>query len=186
MTSDRLDFSDPSSAQRMEEMKKRLKALADWLFGKPKKGTDHQIFGRAILFALTLVLAWLYYSTSTSLFEASYCEGSEEVVEVCQANAKGLSDIHNSVQGLISAVVIAAFAITKPGQSPALTKEATNLQKIAILAYIGLWAYVGVRHFQIGIQNPPEEVLASVTEYATTWVGLVISAVGAYLGIDTD
>ena len=93
------------------------------------------------------------------------------------------------VGGLVSALVIAELAITKPGEAPmARTLDATastaahKTVKYITGLYLLVWVGAGLAAYLVGqIEHP--KVLQPLTDLGQSWLGLAVAAAYAYFGI---
>ena len=97
-----------------------------------------------------------------------------------------------TVGGLVSALVIAELAITKPGESPAArvlntnpSQKAMTILKITTIAYLSVWTLFGLLAFIIGYLQHPG-VLQPLTDLGQSWLGLAVAAAYAYLGVNQN
>jgi hypothetical protein len=93
------------------------------------------------------------------------------------------------VGGLVSALVIAELAITKPGETPVARALGPNAfpnsqstVKIITVAYLLVWLAAGLIAFVIGYLQHPR-VLQPLTDLGQSWFGLAVAAGYAYFGI---
>ncbi len=115
----------------------------------------------------------------------------------CQSYTRG--DFSNemamtmaTVGGLVSALVIAELAITKPGESPQArslgqnpSETAKNILKITTIAYLSVWTLFGLAAFVVGYLLHPN-VLQPLTDIGQSWLGLAVAAAYAYMGINQE
>jgi hypothetical protein len=92
------------------------------------------------------------------------------------------------IGGLISALVIAELAITRPGEAPGahvfsatLSVPAERILKIVTAVYILVWLVAGLTAFMKGIYHP--KVLPPFTSVGQSWLGLAVAAAYAYFGL---
>jgi len=90
--------------------------------------------------------------------------------------------------GLVSALVIAELALTKPGEVPGahlLTAHASAdaLERLRIITtiYLIVWFFAGATAFLFGLMHP--KVLPPLTSVGQAWFGIAIAAAYAYLGV---
>ena len=90
--------------------------------------------------------------------------------------------------GLVSALVIAELAITRPGEIPAarvLTAHATDKAKkrlrVVTTVYLIVWFMAGASAFLIGLSHP--KILPPLTSVGQSWFGIAVAAAYAYLGV---
>jgi hypothetical protein len=94
-----------------------------------------------------------------------------------------------TVGGLVSALVIAVLAVTKPGDAPVMhalgpspSANAVSALKILTGAYLLVWVLVGLAAFVVGTMWHPG-VLKPLTDLGQSWLGLAVAAGYAYFGI---
>ena len=92
------------------------------------------------------------------------------------------------IGGLVSALVIAELAVTKPGEAPVsrvLAANATPMSKSVLKAvtilYVLVWLIAGLVAFMKGMYHP--KVLPPLTSVGQSWLGLAVAAAYAYFGI---
>lgn len=92
------------------------------------------------------------------------------------------------VGGLVSALVIAELAATKPGEAPAaraLADDASSrakfILKIVSAVYVLAWMGAGLTAFFVGLYHPKE--LPPLTSLGQAWLGLAVASAYAYFGI---
>jgi hypothetical protein len=99
-----------------------------------------------------------------------------------------------SVGALVSGVIIAELAITRPNQTPGArllnsspSASAVLALKIIVYAYLAVWLICGLAAFIVNLKNL--EVHKPLQDAANAWFGLAIAAGYAFFGInphDTD
>jgi len=101
----------------------------------------------------------------------------------------GMAQALSIVGGLVSALVIAELAATKPGQAPAaraLASDASERSKLILkwvsAVYVLAWIGAGLAAFFIGLEHP--KVLPPITNLGQAWLGLAVASAYAYFGID--
>ncbi len=94
----------------------------------------------------------------------------------------------SSIGGLVSALVVAELAITKPGEVPAarvLTQNASekskNILRWVTGIYLLVWLVAGVTALMVGMFHPT--TLPPLTSVGQSWFGLAVAAAYAYLGL---
>lgn len=100
----------------------------------------------------------------------------------------GMAQALSIVGGLVSALVIAELAATKPGEVPAvraLADDATDRSKLVLkivtIVYVLAWMLAGLTAFFIGLYHPKE--LPPLTNLGQAWLGLAVASAYAYFGI---
>jgi hypothetical protein len=92
------------------------------------------------------------------------------------------------IGGLVSALVIAELAITKPGDAPVARVLSANLSpsserilKVVTAVYVLVWLLTGLAAFMKGMYHP--KVLPPFTSVGQSWLGLAVAAAYAYFGL---
>jgi hypothetical protein len=100
----------------------------------------------------------------------------------------GMAQALAIVGGLVSALVIAELAATRPGEAPAaraLADDATGrtklILKIVSAVYVLAWMGAGLTAFFVGLYHPKE--LPPLTNLGQAWLGLAVASAYAYFGI---
>jgi len=108
----------------------------------------------------------------------------------------GLSHTLATVGGLVSALVIAELAISKPGEAPAArvlapsnpnapppTPTTERTFSVISLLYVLAWILLGLVAYVVGAMLHPGKVQA-LTDFGQAWLGLAVAAAYAYFGIN--
>ena len=137
---------------------------------------------------ISVVLLGIYVHLVRVAVLIVYCKApgcTEYPVELFN---EGMAQALSIIGGLVSALVIAELAITRPGQVPAqhvLPAQASPLaiRAVAIVAsvYVLVWAAVGLTAFMVGLYHPKE--VPALTTLGQAWLGLAVSAAYAYFGL---
>jgi hypothetical protein len=101
----------------------------------------------------------------------------------------GMAQALAIVGGLVSALVIAELAATKPGEAPAAraladdaSSKAKFILKIVSAVYVLAWMGAGLTAFFVGLYHPTE--LPPLTNLGQAWLGLAVASAYAYFGIE--
>jgi hypothetical protein len=101
----------------------------------------------------------------------------------------GMAQALAIVGGLVSALVIAELAATKPGEAPAAraladdaSSKAKFILKIVSAVYVLAWMGAGLTAFFVGLYHPKE--LPPLTNLGQAWLGLAVASAYAYFGIE--
>lgn len=100
----------------------------------------------------------------------------------------GITLVLTLVGGLISALVIAELAVTKPGEAPAArmiqaaAPTTAKVVKVVATIYIIAWLAVGVFAFVVGVMQH-DGVVQQLTDLGKSWIGLVVAAAYSYFGV---
>ena len=130
-----------------------------------------------ILIGMYVYLVWIAVSVVTA-------QGSVTTIEFNDQMASALS----LIGGLVSALVIAELAITKPGEMP-LQRAYTDADKVSkkafirivTIGYVIVWIITGLTAFIVSLRKP--DILQPLTDLGQTWLGLAVAAGYAYFGI---
>lgn len=139
------------------------------------------VFGGAI----AIILLGLYVYLVTGAITAVYCTPQPDcLARFTDPMAAALA----LIGGLVSALVIAELAITKPGEPPLARTVGANSSKARIstltvltFGYLGVWTLIGLVAFIVGLNHP--SVLQPLTDLGNSWLGLAVAAGYAYFGI---
>jgi len=104
----------------------------------------------------------------------------------------GFASTMTTVGGLVSALVIAELAITKPGEAPVAraldataSPRANKILKVVTGAYLLVWVVVGLAAYVVGNMWYPDK-LKPLTDLGQAWLGLAVAAGYAYFGIKQE
>jgi hypothetical protein len=131
---------------------------------------------RAVSAAIAVILLGLY-AYAVAILLASPRETPNEPV----------GTILNLVGGLVSALVIAALAITPPAANPAslfAVAAGTRLERatsLVVTGYLVVWLGCGVALLVRWMQVP--DAIPVLSAAAKSWLGLAIAAAYSYLGL---
>lgn len=94
----------------------------------------------------------------------------------------------STIGGLVSALVVAELAITKPGEVPAArlvaqgaSERSKSIFKWVTSLYLLVWLLAGVSALLTGMFHPT--TLPPLTSVGQSWFGIAVAASYAYLGI---
>ncbi len=102
----------------------------------------------------------------------------------------GFSHAMSLIGGLVSALVIAELAVTKPGEAPvarAIGGESAGATlnwtlTIVTMIYLVVWVIAGVAAYVVGTMWYPGK-LQPLTDLGQSWFGLAVAAAYSYFGI---
>lgn len=101
----------------------------------------------------------------------------------------GFALVLSTVGGLVSALVIAELAITKPGKAPAArllpaasSPRMTSAFTVITAGYLLIWLAAGLAAFVSGTLLYPGK-LQPLTDLGQAWLGLGVAAGYSYFGI---
>jgi len=130
-----------------------------------------------ILIGIYVYLIWLAVCVVTTQSVVSTTEFNDQM-------AAALS----LIGGLVSALVIAELAVTKPGEMPLQRaysdndkRYKRNFIRIVSIAYVIVWIITGLIAFLVSLRKP--DALQPLTDLGQTWLGLAVAAGYAYFGI---
>jgi hypothetical protein len=153
------------------------------------------IFGGVVAYMLLLLYGGtVAYMTGAvilnSRHEASKDKDGKAIAAVKIEFKPGLVYVVTTIGGLVSALVVARLAITKPGENPATTlrmvdagEGAKALSAWLTIAYLVGWLLTGLTALLVGIMFYPE-TNATLGEIGTTWLGLAVASGYAYFGLN--
>lgn len=102
----------------------------------------------------------------------------------------GVTYVVTTIGGLVSALVVAKLALTKPGETPTLTRmvEGVSLLRIRLskflaIGYLVAWLAVGLAALIVGVMVFPGSS-STLSDIGTTWLGLAVAAGYAYFGLN--
>ena len=100
---------------------------------------------------------------------------------------EGMAYVLTTIGALVSALVIAKLAVTKPGTDPtAFTQFGSEQPKTLntiVWSYLILWAVIGLTSLIVGVVIFPH-VCKTLNEFGTTWLGTAVASAYAYFNID--
>jgi hypothetical protein len=145
------------------------------------------IFGGAIAGTLLFLYAFALTYMSVLVYRAGQVR-PDRAIEF----SSGLVYVATTIGGLVSALVIARLAVTRPGKNPAVMRVAANeagepniwVTRLAI-AYLVIWLVVGLISLVIGVMVYPN-VSQPLSDIGMTWLGLAVASGYAYFGIKPE
>ena len=106
--------------------------------------------------------------------------------------SSGLTFVVTTIGGLVSALVIAKLAITKPGESPAVTQlsddsseRAKSFATLLTVFYLFGWLGTGLIALTVGVMVYPDSN-STLGDIGTTWLGLAVASGYAYFGLKAE
>jgi hypothetical protein len=148
------------------------------------------IFGGAI--AVILLGLYVYTVIMALLITSCLSQKTECKSYTKDSFTSGMAMTMATVGGLVSALVIAELAITKPGETPQArslgknpSNQAKEILKFTTMAYLMVWTLFGLLAFIIGFLQYPN-VLQPLTDIGQAWLGLAVAAAYSYLGIKPE
>jgi hypothetical protein len=141
------------------------------------------IFGGLVAYIL---LGFYVYSTVYAI-KAVQCLIQSGCVGYVKDLTSGFVYVLSMVGGLVSALVVAELAVTKPGEAPQARllggDGASKWVSGVVIVYMVVWLGLGVVSFVVGFMQHPD-VVPALTTSAKSWLGLAIAAVYSYFQIE--
>jgi hypothetical protein len=139
-----------------------------------------------VLSIIAFVLLALYVVLIVTAIVISFCSDQPACLD---GFSKVMSTSLATIGGLVSALVVAELAMTKPKTTPTArsfgTDETTTkkpLIKIVALVYLGVWVLAGLAALLVSWFKP--DALQPLTDIGQSWLGVAIAAIYAFFGID--
>jgi hypothetical protein len=153
--------------------------------------SPRQVFGgllAIILLVLFLFLLWRAFQVAGAVI---LCGSDASCLNVARTRfLPSMEGGLNTIGGLVSAIVIAELAITKPTEVPAARLFAAADTppdgfgpKAAAVAYLSVWVITGLAAYGWASLLHPE-ALKPLTDYGNAWFGLAIASGYAYFGVN--
>jgi len=150
-----------------------------------------QLFGgllSVILLLLFLFLLWEAFRVASAVVACG--DVSSCISDVTRHFGSPMEAGLNTIGGLISAIVIAELAITKPSEVPAArlfaapgTPASGPGPKAAAIAYLSVWVLTGLAAYVWASLLHPD-ALKPLTDYGNAWFGLAVASGYAYFGVN--
>lgn len=101
--------------------------------------------------------------------------------------SSGMVYVVTTLEGLVSALVVARLTMTSPSNDPSNVTSLTNASlskkaKILIRAYLLVWLLTGLLALIFGTMIY-STIDSTLSDIGTTWLGLAVSATYAYFGL---
>jgi hypothetical protein len=145
------------------------------------------IFGGAIAGTLLFLYAFSLTYMSVVVFRAGLVKPDKAI-----DFSSGLVYVATTIGGLVSALVIAKLAITKPGKNPGVMRGAVNADGEPVewvtrlsIAYLVIWLLVGLLALVVGMMLYPN-VNQTLNDIGMTWLGLAVASGYAYFNIKPE
>lgn len=144
----------------------------------------------AIGAVLAVILLGLYvYSVSFAILVVNCVSTPGCTSYPLSGFTDGMVQALTLVGGLVSALVVAELAVTKPGEAPMTralepTASVTTQQTVkwVTIVYLIVWVATGLSAYVVGQMLHPK-VLQPLTDLGQSWLGLAVAAGYAYFGI---
>lgn len=139
---------------------------------------------------IAVILLGLYVYAVQFAFSVVNCLSTSGCTLLTTANfTDGFGTAMTTIGGLVSALVIAELAITKPGEAPMAralnaqpSAKASGTLKVVTGIYLLVWVAVGLFAYVVGAMWYPGK-LQSLTDLGQSWLGLAVAGAYAYFGI---
>ena len=96
-----------------------------------------------------------------------------------------------TIGSLVSGVIIAELAITRPNGTPggrflaaSASRSTVQALRVVVYAYLAVWLICGLAAFLVSLTQG--EVHKPLEDTGNAWLGLAIAAGYAFFGIDPD
>ena len=140
-----------------------------------------------VLSIIAFVLLALYVVLIVTAIVVSFCTEQPTCLD---GFIKVMSSSLATIGGLVSALVVAELAMTKPKTAPtalslgaAPTTTQKPLVKIVALVYLSVWVLTGLSALLVSWFKP--DTLQPLTDIGQSWLGVAIAAIYAFFGINT-
>ena len=140
-----------------------------------------------VLSVIAFALLALYVILIVTAIVISFCSEQPTCLD---GFSKVMSSSLATIGGLVSALVVAELAMTKPksclptalalGAAPTTTQK--PLVKIVALVYLGVWVLAGLAALLVSWFKP--DTLQPLTDIGQSWLGVAIAAIYAFFGIE--
>jgi len=144
-----------------------------------------KVFGGVI----SLILLGIYVHLISLAVRVALCVGKTGCTEYAATHFNdGMAQALSVIGGLVSALVIAELALSKPGEAPGarvLDSDASTgaIRTLTIVSvfFVLVWIGTGLTAFLVGLYHPA--ALPVLTTHGQAWLGLAVSAAYAYFGL---
>jgi len=145
------------------------------------------LFGGFIAIILLLLYEYAVYEALAVVMCVSKSGCTQYTVD---SFTPGFSHAMSLIGGLVSALVIAELAVTKPGEAPvaralggaAASPTLSWTLTIVTAIYLMVWVLGGLAAYVIGTMWYPGK-LQPLTDLGQSWLGLAVAAAYSYFGI---
>ena len=145
------------------------------------------IFGSILAIALLLLYAVSAWAMILAIIVA--CPSGENCnPTLANKFGVGFRYVLTTVGGLVSALVIARLSITVPGAMPAfraleeVSERVRTVSNVVAALYLLVWGLTGFAALIVGVMLYPD-VISTVSDLGTIWLGLAVAAGYAYFGL---
>jgi hypothetical protein len=155
------------------------------------------IFGGIVAYILLVLYAGTVVYMTKSVIQhglagAPKDKDGKELAKAKLEFTPGIVYVVTTVGGLVSALVIAKLAVTKPGENPTLvqttediSEQAKKLADFLIAGYMLVWLATGFTALLVGVMFFPN-YNNTLGEIGTTWLGLAVASGYAYFGLNPN
>ncbi len=146
-------------------------------------------FGAIVCTVLLIIYVYLVYVG----VDVVICAGSDSCTSPTPADFNDrMASSLALIGGLVSALVIAELAATKPGEAPAArllspqqrSPMAKRVLTIITGVYLSVWLLAGLLAFFYGYLNSDPGLLPPLADLGQAWLGIAVGAGYAYFGIE--
>lgn len=144
------------------------------------------VFGGAL--AVALLLLYTISAWAMILAMLSACPGDACNSDLADSYGEGFRYVLTTVSGLVSALVIARLSISAPGKMPTFQSLENVSGRLRMASntvaalYLLAWAVTGLAALIVGVMLYPD-VIPTVSDLGTVWLGLAVAAGYAYFGL---
>ncbi len=140
---------------------------------------------------IAVILLCLYgYAVYEAIVVVMCISASDCAQYTAKSFTLGFSHAMSLIGGLVSALVIAELAVTRPGEAPVARaishlKVGSKLRwtlSIVTMIYLAFWVVAGLAAYVVGTMWYPG-LLQPLTDLGQSWLGLAVAAAYAYFGI---
>lgn len=145
------------------------------------------LFGGAIAVILLILYEYAVYEALAVVM----CENTSGCTRyTTDSFTQGFAHAMSLIGGLVSALVIAELAVTKPGEAPVAraiggASAGPTLSwtlTIVTAVYLAVWVIAGLAAYVVGTMWYPGK-LQPLTDLGQSWLGLAVAAAYSYFGI---
>jgi hypothetical protein len=146
-------------------------------------------YGKVFGGVIAVILLLLYALTMSFIVSQVVACGQQANCTGPIPITSGIIFVFTTVSGLVSALVVATLAITRPGANPSVRwldddSSAGKIKFIStlVIVYLVVWLLVGLTALVVGVMIYPN-ANQTLSDAGTTWIGLAVAAGYAYFGI---
>ncbi len=147
-------------------------------------------FGMVFGSVLAVILLLLYAVSAWAMIYAIWvaCPGQGCGQPLAEQFSDGFRFVLTTVGGLVSALVISRLSITAPGSALGFRTFEEISDRLRLILnwvsaiYLLVWALTGLAALIVGVMLYPD-VIPTVSDLGTVWLGLAVAAGYAYFGL---